>query len=268
MFPIGQFSKMTRLSVKALRHYHDLGLLAPDKIDPDSGYRYYKTSSLERARVIVSLKDLGFPLEEIGTILADCREDTDLLQFLETRHQDLETRLAELQARKHALEGLISTARQSREQVRLRMDEVVEKDLDPMLFAGVRMKGGYGEIGKAFSRVGRKAGFKIAGKPLGLFYDEGYRETDADFEGGFPLRKPIDDEVVDCRELEGGHAVSLIHNGPYSDCGPTYQALLTHIAEKGYTPQSPSREVYLKGPGMIFKGNPARYITEIQLLVE
>ncbi len=66
---IGDFSRMTHLSVKALRHYHDVGLLTPAEIDPVSGYRFYEPSQLPTAQVIRRFRDLGMPLEEIKEVL-------------------------------------------------------------------------------------------------------------------------------------------------------------------------------------------------------
>jgi DNA-binding transcriptional MerR regulator len=66
---IGDFSRMTHLSVKALRHYHDLGLLEPAEIDPASGYRFYEPSQVPIAQVIRRFRDLGMPPEEIKEVL-------------------------------------------------------------------------------------------------------------------------------------------------------------------------------------------------------
>jgi effector-binding domain-containing protein len=56
-----------------------------------------------------------------------------------------------------------------------------------------------------------------------------------------------------------------VHKGPYDQLGPSYARVLKYAKEKGYTIASPTREVYIKGPGMFLKGNPKNYITEIQL---
>src|SRR5262245_60299304 len=66
---IGDFSRMTFVSVKALRHYHEIGLLVPARIDPDSGYRRYAVAQVPVAQVIRRLRDLGLPLEAIDTIV-------------------------------------------------------------------------------------------------------------------------------------------------------------------------------------------------------
>ena len=69
------------------------------------------------------------------------------------------------------------------------------------------------------------------------------------------------------RNLPGGTAVTLLHRGPYETLGESYKRLLDHIKEQNLTVTTPSREIYHKGPGMIFRGNPKKYVTEIQFLI-
>lgn len=66
---IGAFSQLTGLSIDALRHYHDVGLLIPDEVDPKTGYRRYSLAQAERARRIADLRALGLPLDEVSTVL-------------------------------------------------------------------------------------------------------------------------------------------------------------------------------------------------------
>src|ERR1700680_943573 len=72
---IGEFSQITHLSVKTLRHYHDAGLLDPAQVDPHSGYRYYETTQIPTAQVIRRLRDLGMPVREVGEVLATTDPD-------------------------------------------------------------------------------------------------------------------------------------------------------------------------------------------------
>ena len=66
---IGQFSKMTYLSVKALRHYHDVGLLEPAAVDPATGYRQYSVGQVGTAQAIRRFRDLEMPIEEVRRVL-------------------------------------------------------------------------------------------------------------------------------------------------------------------------------------------------------
>lgn len=266
MYNIGQFSKLSRLSVKMLRHYHEIGLLVPDEVDGQSGYRRYGPGSLERARIIHALKEVELPLKDIQELVEQVDDDVDLVAFLEGHRREIEAKVAHYQAVKNSLDALIASARMTRE-VRKAPGTIDDKSLEPLLFAGVRMRGEYIEIQRAFATVGRRAGMKIAGPAQGLFYDEAYQERDADFEGGFPVRAPVRHADVDCRELEGGRALTTVHTGPYDTLHATYERLVNEMNRLGVQPIRPSREVYLRGPGMIFRGNPAKYRTEIQFLV-
>ena len=84
-------------------------------------------------------------------------------------------------------------------------------NVEPMLIAGVRMKGKYSDCGKGFSKLGKNMGRHINGTAFCMFYDEGYREQDADFEACFPIKKAVEKEGIDCRELPGGRFLSLVH---------------------------------------------------------
>jgi effector-binding domain-containing protein len=144
---------------------------------------------------------------------------------------------------------------------------VEEKTLEPVLVAGIRMKGRYGDCGQGFAKIGRSMGRYLCGKAMMLHYDCEYKEDDADFEACMPVRQKKEVEGVSVRELPGGRCVCLIHKGPYEQLGRSDEKILAYVKQKGYRILSPTRELYIKGPGMIFKGNPRNYLTEIQMLV-
>lgn len=147
-------------------------------------------------------------------------------------------------------------------------ETIQEKTLEPLLVGGIRVKGRYRDCGPLFGRLGRALGRAIGGCPLLLHYDNEYREEDADYEACMPLRRKLAADGVSVRELVGGRCVSLVHRGPYDQLGRAYAKVFQYIKERNYQPLTPTREVYLKCPGMIFKGNPKNYLTEIQVLVE
>ncbi|NNE00985.1 MAG: GyrI-like domain-containing protein [Pirellulaceae bacterium] len=143
-------------------------------------------------------------------------------------------------------------------------ESVQEKLAEPVLIAGVRMRGKYSECGAGFKKIGRQFGRHICGKPMMLCYDSEYRENDADYEVCMPIRKGESTDDVQVRELSGGKCLSLLHHGPYSELKNSYAVMCQFVQDNQIAVQSPTREVYLKGPGMIFKGNPNKYVTEIQ----
>jgi effector-binding domain-containing protein len=146
--------------------------------------------------------------------------------------------------------------------------QIEERELPAQLVGGIRTRGRYADCAGVFRQLGRKLGRHIGGKAMMLCYDEEFREDDADFEPCMPLKRAVEVEGVEVRELPAGRCISLVHHGPYETLTRSYSQLLEYAAEKGLQLQVPSREVYLKGPGLIFKGNPKNYLTELQFMIQ
>ena len=100
---IGDFSRATHLSVKMLRHYHDIGLLEPADVDPDTGYRRYGTAQIATAQVIRRFRDLDMPLEEIHAVLS--------APDPETRSRLISAHLARLEASLARTQEAVATLR-------------------------------------------------------------------------------------------------------------------------------------------------------------
>jgi DNA-binding transcriptional MerR regulator/DNA gyrase inhibitor GyrI len=266
MFTIGEFSKLSGLTVKTLRFYHEEGLLVPAFVDPDTGYRYYDERQIETARVIAYLRNLELSISDIKELLGRA-DEAGLLELLERQRSQIKQQIKRLQKTVRSLDQFISEERQGLAMAEI-SEDVSEKNLDAMLVAGIRMKGRYSECGKGFARLGRSFGRLICGKPLLLHYDNEFREDDADFEACLPIRQRKSVEGTSVRELPGVRCVALVHKGPYDQMGRSYAKVLKWIKERNYKVVQPTREVYLKGPGMIFRGNPKNYVTEIQIPVE
>ncbi len=266
MFSIGEFSRISGLPVRTLRFYHEKELLVPSAVDAETGYRSYDERNLEMARVIVALRGMEFSLDEIAEILAGATDDADILDHLERKKEKLRARMRQYQNIVGQIERVIQQERTSREvaQMQAILSEFEEKDVPRMLVAGIRMVGCYGDCGQGFATLGKRLGRHIVGKPLCLFYDGEYREGDANFEPCFPIRQVVDVDGISVRELPGIHCLALVHHGHYDGLRNSYARMLKCAKERDYEISLPTREVYLKGPGMIFRGNPKKYLTEIQ----
>lgn len=267
MYSIGEFSRITGLSVKTLRFYHDKGLLKPFYVDAGSGYRYYDGRCVEKAQVIVRLRNLEFSLKEITDILEQYDDESEILEYLQSQQDRMEQRVEAFGEIARRLGEIIYTEKEVREIMKSSSFEIEEKVVEPMLIAGVRMKGKYSDCGKGFSKIGRHFGRFISGKPLTLHYDSEFRD-DADFEVCMPIRQAREAEGISVRELPGGRCIALLHQGPYEELGRSYAKITDDIKQRGLKTLVPSREVYFKGPGMIFRGNPKKYLTEIQFLID
>jgi DNA-binding transcriptional MerR regulator/effector-binding domain-containing protein len=268
MYTIGDFSKITGLTVKTLRFYHEQGLLIPSAVDDKTGYRYYDRSKIETARVITHLKSLDLTIEEIGAILRDAKDDADLRDIMERQKALLESKIKRYRMIVRSLNQFLAAEAETRKLMTKPTFQVEEKTVEPMLIAGIRMKGRYADSGTGFSRIGKSLGRYICGKPMLLHYDAEFRQDDADFEACMPVRTEKQVDGISIRLISGGRCVSCLHNGPYEQMGRSYAKILDYIRGKGYEVQMPTREIYLKGPGMIFAGNPRNYLTEIQIMIE
>jgi effector-binding domain-containing protein len=189
---------------------------------------------------------------------------------LERQQKMLTGKVRHYQSILDTINQLIEKERRARDESKMATSApaIQERDVHAILVAGIRMKGFYSDCGKGFATLGKKLGRQIAGKPLSLFFDGEYREGDANFEPCMPIRKLIAANGISVHELPAVHCVTLMHHGPYDDLKSSYAKLLKYVNEHGYKVSLPTREVYAKGPGMIFRGNPKNYVTEIQIPVE
>jgi DNA-binding transcriptional MerR regulator/effector-binding domain-containing protein len=264
---IGEFSHVAHLTIKALRHYHDQGLLVPELVDEETGYRYYGPGSLERARAIQALKEMGFSLAEIATLLAEAADDADLGAALARKVAQIETEIKEQKLMQKRIREFLDFLKESEEPA-YAGEIIAEEQVPEMLVLGLRHQGSYQEIGRLIGMVFRKAGRHAAGGPFCLYYDGEYKEDGADFEVCVPARARVGIEGLDCRTLAGGRAFTLIHNGSYETLGTSYAKLFEHLRKAGASLELPIRETYLKGPGIIIRGDPARYRTRLMVMAK
>jgi len=265
-FTIGVFSRITQISIKTLRFYHEKEILIPGEIDEFTKYRYYSEADFDKARSIKILREFDFSVAEIKEILEECSSEADLMEQLQQKLTEIKEKINRYDEIIHSIEVIINNERMSK----LKSEnsfEVEEKDIDTILIAGYRIKGKYSDVGEGFKILGKNFGGKINGKALTLYHEDEYKEEGADFEACFPVRKGKDVEGISVRELKGGNCVSLIHKGPYENISESYKKIFAYINDKNYKTILPIREIYIKGHGMIFKGNPNNYLTEIQILI-
>jgi len=133
LMPIGRFARLTGLSVKALRHYDDLGLLRPAAVDADSGYRSYSTDQFERAETIRLLRRLELPLDDISTLLAT-DDPSELRSVLLDHQRRTASRSAELKSVLQRLQPLLDGKEQIMGTRAEALDEETHKRLGIDLF--------------------------------------------------------------------------------------------------------------------------------------
>ena len=132
MFTIGDFAKHGRVSVRMLRHYDALGLLRPARVDPFTGYRFYEAGQLARLNRVIALKELGFSLDQVGTILDERVGAEELRGMLRLRQAELETAMAAAAARLVQVEARLRTIES---EGTMPADDIVVKSLPPVRLA-------------------------------------------------------------------------------------------------------------------------------------
>lgn len=267
-YQIGEFSIISRLSIKTLRYYHECGLLKPAFIDETSGYRYYDHGSLERVKIINELKELDFPIKDIREILEHCQDDSELISYAIKKSGEIKEKIERYGRMQKKLKAFIEQTRQVEEGQIQMNTEILIKEIPEMLIAAIRFKGKYQDVSQAFNSLFKNYGRYCNGAPFSLYYDNDYKEDGADIEACVPVRTMIENDGIKCRRLPGGKAVTVIHRGSYETLGQSYQILIDYLNGNSRQTQVPYREVYLKGPGMILPRSPKKFVTEIQMMLE
>jgi effector-binding domain-containing protein len=267
MFKIGEFSKLSRVPVKTLRFYHQIGLLEPARIDDFTGYRYYTAVQLTRLNHILALKDLGFSLEQIGQMVDDDLTTEQIRGLMRMKQVELVQQIETEQARLTRLESRLN---QIEREAKLPDYEIVIKQVETTRIACVRdIVANYEGFGLLYQELFAALGqhdVVPAGPVMGIYYDEEYKERDVDIETAVPVTGgSLPKGRVVLRELPGAQMASLVRQGPYDDFAPAYQALMGWIEANGYRIVGPNREIYLRGPEAGI--DPAEFVTEIQFPV-
>jgi DNA-binding transcriptional MerR regulator len=247
---IGDFSRMTHLSVKALRHYHDVGVLEPAAVDPHSGYRSYRADQVTAAQVIRRLRDLGMPLDSIRAVL--------LAPDLEARNREItvhlermERQLAQTQAAVSGLRALLRGPA-PRLDIQFRaIPAVTALAVAEMVTVADVMTWADGVISE-LSETLRVSGLATAG-PLGaLFPGEFFELERSEITCFIPVQAPrgkaaVGPGRVRLTEIPGTEAAVAVYDGPVGDIDQAYGALGTAVAERAIGVDGPIREYYPDG---------------------
>lgn len=258
LVPIGRFSQICRLTVKALRHYDDLGLLKPALVDPQSGYRYYSLGQVAVADRIRALRAIDMPLEEIAAAL---REDDPaaLSARLTVQQRRLEQQIADLEASMAALLRMLEPGESTRYDI-----AVVAVPEQPIVTFGAVAPPA--ELSRVIPRTMaaveghlQRCGAAPAGPPFVIYHDGG----DSDIfvmEIGYPVAAPLASEGgFTARTRRATPAVFTVHSGPYDLLSHAYAALAAWIADEGHEADGPPWEIYPTAG----ERSPQDYRTEI-----
>jgi DNA-binding transcriptional MerR regulator len=244
---IGDFARMTQLSVKALRHYHEIGLLEPVAVDPASGYRIYDVEQVPTAQVIRRLKDLGMALDDVKRVL-QAPDLSSRNRAIVDHLQRMEAQLDQTRANVASLRRLLEGPQPSHPRVEFRSlppapaiaieDRVTVDGLDEWWTSA------FGELHSAAAR----SRLKRSGPDGALYSSEWFEEEVGDVVAFMPVAGEVDagrtgrarPYVVPAAEL-----AVLLHRGPLRDLDQTFAALGTFVFERAIGIEGPIREYYL-----------------------
>ena len=269
MFKIGDFSRLTFVTVKTLRYYDEIGLLKPVKVDQFTGYRYYSAEQLPRLNYIIALKDLGLSLDEVGVLVRDNLTPAQMKDIFILKKAELTQRVADEQKRLDSVEKLLMRIEK---EGTMPDYQVTTKKVEPMIVASVRdVLPTYGDCGPLFGEVykylAKKFVFKPAGPPLLLCHDPEYKEHDVDIEIAVPVNKKIkESDRVKVYELPAVEVASTVHKGAYNTVSQAYNAIMAWCEANGYETVTPCREIYFTNPNDL--NDPSKNITEVQFPVK
>jgi effector-binding domain-containing protein len=261
LVPIGRFSRVCRLSVKALRHYDELGLLRPALVDAASGYRYYSLAQAADAERIRLLRELEVPLESIRVWLTD--PDPASRRERLARHRALIDAKVDAHRRAlAALDRLLAGGGGPRY-------EVAVRPVEAQRVLGIRERIPFdrigNEAGRAFAEIYdhlATVGQRPAGPPFALYPDSWGEDEEIDVHWFVPVERPLSGAGrASGLDLPGVTAASTLHAGPYEEIGAAYAALQAFVQERGHEGAGPPREVYLVGPAQT--SDPGTYRTEV-----
>ena len=267
MLKIGDFSKLSRVSIRMLRHYDDIGLLKPAETDPFTGYRYYREDQLTVMGRITALKDMGFSLADIIRVL-EIYDDRDRLDaFLSAREEEL-TKLSKETEYKLML---LETARKRLRKEQNMSFDVTVRTIPERYAATVQMTvPHYEDEGMLWGMMAECKTPLVPADPClacAAFLDKEYKEENVEIMVSMTVKGTYEDtEHVKFRTLPAVKVASCVVRGSYDQMGDATAAVMAWINGNGYRMNGPMFNIYHVSPHET--QNPDEYVTELCFPVE
>ncbi|MEK6274587.1 MAG: MerR family transcriptional regulator [Actinomycetota bacterium] len=265
LVPIGRFARLSGLTVKALRHYDEIGLLRPAHVDESSGYRYYALTQARSAEAIRRLRSLEVPLDEVRDLLD--ADQSALREHLVVHRSRLEGLAVETRRILDELDRLIDGKEklvpETKDLIRL---ELQIKEVPSRRVALVRERAHIDEMTKVvpagIDRVAHTIGMRHAGPPFCRcpFADpDGYLETEI----GWPVDEDVDAESpVEITTYGATRALVMKHVGPYTELSRSYRLMAEAMDQHGLVSAGDPVEWYESDPEEV--PDPKDYVTIIE----
>lgn len=266
MFKIGEFSKLTQVTVRMLRYYDETGLLKPAKIDSLTGYRMYSSEQILLLNKIIYLRDSGFNVAEIAVILNN-DNDSFIIEQLNKKYIEIEDSIS-------ALETKLKKIKVAKEELFTDKNEmhynVLIKNIPSYFVLSLRkvIPNYYaeGKLWKELSLFANEHKVDISANCFSIYHDDDYREENVDVELCVPVNKAVKVAAPFCfRNVDAIETMAcMMVYGDFSNIKTAYLSLAVWLQEnKQYKIQGPSRQIVHRGPWN--EENSKDYLTEIQI---
>lgn len=265
MLKIGTFSRLSRITIRMLRHYDDMGLLKPENIDELTGYRYYSEAQLPIANRITALKDMGFSLQTIGEILKSYADREALRQYLILKQCEAREEAEKVNKQLLLLETTIN--RLGKDDATMNYN-VTLKELPQRTVASVR------KVIPSYDKEGILWGILMQetahlniqnGDPcytLAIFHDGEHKEGDVDVEVQKSVKGHYENtENVIFKTVAPIEIASATYKGSYDQISEVNEAVANWIKDNGYDFNGLSFCIYHVSP--YETKNPEEWVTEV-----
>jgi DNA-binding transcriptional MerR regulator len=244
LLSIGDFSRMTFLTVKALRHYHDVGLLEPARTDPASGYRYYQPEQVTQARLIRRLRDLDLPVDDVRTVLSapdDAARNAVIVGHLDRMSQRLDEVRDTVDSLRRMLSGegeqLPITYREEPATMVLAIRDQVD---------GASTVSWWLEAFGELHRLLKTGSITRTGPDGAVFPTEYFTDGAAELVAFVPVeRVPTLSGRAEVVSAPAARYAVVVHDGPMVDLDGAYSALGRAILDRALAADGPVVERYL-----------------------
>ena len=255
LFSIGAFADMTRLSIKALRLYDQLGLLQPLQVDPQTGYRYYGVDQLSSARMIRNMREMDMPLATIRQVLAALPSLPAQAEALLREYEEI--RIWQVEQIRTQIQQFIQQIQQENNPMSL---EVNVKQIESQQVLSVTQHIKVNKLDETIRTsvdtlyaMLKEQKLEASAPPFGIFHGAINEQEDGPLEICMPVNGQVAGKGnVQVKQLEGGDAACVMMIGTQTDFPAilgAYDAAADWINKNGYSMAEPPREIWHSGPG-------------------
>lgn len=268
MFKIGEFSKITQVSIRMLRYYDEVGLLKPEEVDKWTGRRMYSVTQIPHLNRILYLRDSGFNVSEIALALE--MDDDLLLKILEQKQLEIEQTIKNEQKKLRKIE--ISKNEIQRNKGDFHYNISIKAIPEYQVLSLRRIVPTYyseGDLWNELSAFAKEQKIEISSHTFSVYHDTEYKEQNVDIELCVPVSKLCKDIAPFCFRIIKPvpvMACTMVY-GDFSNIKGAYIAFAEWLQKNSkYRMSNPMRQIVHRGSWN--ESNPAKYLTEIQIPLE